>query len=70
MIMEKNSRIYVAGHLGLVGSAIWNNLKSKGYTNLIGRSIDEMDLMDREAVKEFFDKENPEYVIFCISPVT
>ena len=44
----ENSKIYVAGHLGLVGSAIWNNLKSKGYTNLIGRSIDEMDLMDRK----------------------
>ena len=69
MIMEKNSKIYVAGHLGLVGSAIWNNLKSKGYTNLIGRSIDEMDLMDREAVKEFFDKENPEYVILAAAVV-
>ena len=44
--MNKTSKIYVAGHRGLVGSAIWNNLLSKGYTNLIGRTFEELDLMD------------------------
>jgi GDP-L-fucose synthase len=67
--MDKNSKIYVAGHLGLVGSAIWNNLLSKGYSNLIGKSIDEMDLMDTAAIKEFFDKEKPEYVLIAAAKV-
>ena len=51
--MNKESKIYVAGHRGLVGSAIWNNLLSKGYTNLIGLSSRELDLMDPHATKEF-----------------
>ena len=51
--MEKDSKIYVAGHRGLVGSAIWNNLQRKGYTNLIGRTHQELDLMDALAVKRF-----------------
>lgn len=63
--MEKNAKIYVAGHRGLVGSAIWNNLKSKGYTNLVGRTHGELDLLDGVAVKKFFDEENPEYVILA-----
>lgn len=63
--MEKNSKIYVAGHLGLVGSALWNNLKSKGYTNLIGKSIGEVDLMEQDQVRKFFDEEQPEYVILA-----
>lgn len=67
--MNKDSKIYVVGHLGLVGSALFNNLKNKGYTNLIGRSIDELDLMDAVAVKDFFDKENPEYVILAAAHV-
>ena len=58
--MDKNSKIYVAGHRGLVGSAIWNNLISKGYTNLIGRTHAELDLLDGTAVKHFFDTELPE----------
>ena len=49
--MEKDSKIYVAGHRGLVGSAIWNNLKKKGYTNLIGRTHSELDLLDAVAVR-------------------
>ena len=61
--MEKNATIYVAGHRGLVGSAIWNNLLQKGYTNLIGKSHHELDLMDGVAVRAFFDAEQPEYVI-------
>ena len=58
--MEKNAKIYVAGHRGLVGSAIWNNLKSRGYENLVGRTHKELDLMDPVAVKKFFDDEQPE----------
>lgn len=67
--MEKDSIIYVAGHRGLVGSAIWNNLKSKGYTNLVGRTHSELDLLDGNAVKEFFDATNPEYVILAAAHV-
>lgn len=44
--MEKNAKIYVAGHHGLVGSAIWKNLQNKGYTNLVGRTHKELDLLD------------------------
>ena len=67
--MDKKSKIYVAGHRGLVGSAIWNNLISKGYTNLIGRTHAELDLLDGTAVKHFFDKEQPEYVILAAAHV-
>ena len=55
MALDKNSKIYVAGHNGLVGSAIWNNLLQRGYTNLVGRSHKELDLTDQVAVKKFFD---------------
>lgn len=68
-MIEKNAKIYVAGHHGLVGSAIWNNLKSKGYTNLVGRGHKELDLLDGVAVKDFFDKENPEYVVLAAAHV-
>lgn len=64
-MMDKNSKIYVAGHHGLVGSAIWNNLKNKGYVNLVGKSHKELDLLDGAAVKKFFDDEQPEYVILA-----
>ncbi len=67
--MNKESKIYVAGHRGLVGSAIWNNLLSKGYTNLIGLSSRELDLMDPHATKVFFDREQPEYVILAAAHV-
>ena len=67
--MEKNAKIYVAGHLGLVGSALWNNLKSKGYQNLVGKSITELNLLDALAVKKFFDEEQPEYVILAAAKV-
>ena len=67
--MEKSAKIYVAGHRGLVGSAIWNNLKQKGYTNLVGRSHKELDLLDGAAVKQFFDEEQPEYVILAAAHV-
>src|SRR5574344_1367750 len=63
--MEKNSKIFVAGHHGLVGSAIWKILEDKGYTNLIGKTHKELDLLDGVAVKKFFDEEQPEYVILA-----
>lgn len=67
--MNKSEKIYVAGHQGLVGSAIWNSLKSKGYTNLIGRSHEELDLLDGVAVKTFFDSEKPEHVVLAAAYV-
>ena len=67
--MDKNAKIYVAGHCGLVGSAIWKNLLAKGYTNLVGRTHKELELMDAAAVKKFFDEEQPEYVILAASHV-
>ena len=63
--MEKNAKIYVAGHRGLVGSAIWKNLQDKGYTNLVGRTHKELDLLDGTAVRNFFDEEQPEYVFLA-----
>ena len=63
--MEKNAKIYVAGHRGLVGSAIWKNLQDKGYTNLVGRTHKELDLLDGTAVRKFFDEEQPEYVFLA-----
>lgn len=68
-MIEKNAKIYVAGHHGLVGSAIWNNLQGKGYTNLVGRSHRELDLLDAQAVKNFFDEEQPEYVVLAAAHV-
>ena len=55
-MLDKNSKIYVAGHNGLVGSAIWKNLEERGYHNLVGRSHKELDLTDQNAVKAFFDE--------------
>jgi len=65
MSLDKNSKIYVAGHHGLVGSAIWNNLLQRGYTNLVGRSHKELDLTDQVAVKHFFDEEHPDAVVLA-----
>ena len=67
--MDKQTKIYVAGHRGLVGSAIWKNLQSKGYTNLVGRTHAELDLLDGMAVKRFFDEEQPEVVILAAAHV-
>ena len=64
-MLDKNSKIYVAGHTGLVGSAIWNNLKKRGYNNLVGLTIQEMDLTNQVAVKEFFDREKPDAVVLA-----
>lgn len=67
--MEINSKIYVAGHRGLVGSAIVRELKKKGYTNIIGKTHSELDLMDTSAVEEFFKFEKPEYVFLAAAKV-
>lgn len=67
--MKKNSKIYVAGHLGLVGSALVRSLKRKSYNNIIGRSIDELNLMDYQAVEKFFSDEKPEFVILAAAKV-
>src|SRR3989339_100044 len=67
--MKKDSKIYVAGHLGLVGSAIVKNLLSKGYTNLVYRTHAELDLINQQAVIDFFEKEKPEYVILAAAKV-
>lgn len=67
--MDKNTKIYVAGHRGLVGSAIWNNLQGRGYTNLVGRSHKELDLLDGAAVKQFFDEEQPDAVVLAAAHV-
>ncbi len=64
-MLAKNSKIYVAGHNGLVGSAIWNNLKARGYTNLVGRSHKELDLTDQVSVRKFFDEEQPDAVVLA-----
>lgn len=67
--MEKNSRIFVAGHGGLVGSAIRRSLERQGYSNLVLRSHAELDLADRESVRSFFSQERPEYVILAAAKV-
>jgi len=67
--MERNSKIFIAGHQGLVGSAIYKQLKEKGYHNFILRSHRELDLMDQQAVSDFFKKEKPEYVFMAAAKV-
>lgn len=63
--MDKKSKIYIAGHHGLVGSAIWNNLKQRGYSNLVGRTHKELDLTDQVSVRKFFDEEKPDAVVLA-----
>ncbi len=65
MMLDKGVKIYVAGHKGLVGSAIWNNLLKRGYTNLVGRSHSELDLTDQLAVRKFFEEERPGAVVLA-----
>ena len=67
--MNKDSKIYIAGHRGLVGSAILNNLKAKGYSNFITRTHKELDLRDTKQVEDFFIKEKPEYVFLAAAKV-
>ncbi len=67
--MERDSKIYIAGHLGLVGGGIWRAFERHGYTNLLGRSIHELDLMNQAAVETFFATEKPEYVVLVAAKV-
>ena len=64
-MLQKTSKIYVAGHRGLVGSAIWNNLMQRGYTHLVGRTHSQLDLTDQQAVRRFFDEERPDAVVLA-----
>ena len=64
-MLEKSSKIYIAGHRGLVGSAIWSNLKARGYNNLIGRTHHELDLTNQQAVEDFFAEERPDAVVLA-----
>ena len=68
-MLSKDSKIYVAGHRGLVGSAFWENLKARGYNNLVGRTHKELDLLDPVAVKAFFDEEQPDAVVLAAAHV-
>ena len=67
--MNKNAKIYVAGHRGLVGSAIKRNLEKKEYTNIIGKTHNELELTNQLAVKNFFEQERPEYVVLAAAKV-
>lgn len=67
--MDKNAKIYIAGHTGLVGSAIWKNLQTKGFNNLIGKTIGELNLMDPAAVEDFFNAERPDFVFLAAAKV-
>ena len=69
MTLNKDSKIYIAGHKGLVGSAIWRNLEQRGYRNLVGRSHRELDLTDQIAVRNFFDSERPDAVVLAAALV-
>jgi GDP-L-fucose synthase len=69
MLMNENSRIYVAGHRGLVGSAIWRELQRQGFKNLIGRTLQEVNLLDAAAVKKFFAETKPEFVFIAAAKV-
>ena len=67
--MAQNQKIYIAGHNGLVGSAVVSKLKKEGYTNLLFRTKEELDLIDKSAVEAFFKLEKPKYVIDCAARV-
>ena len=67
--MELNAKIYVAGHRGMVGSAIHRALAARGYTNIITRTHSELDLTDQAAVNRFFQEEKPEYVFLAAAKV-
>jgi GDP-L-fucose synthase len=67
--MDINSKIYIAGHRGMVGSSIWRTLLSHGYTNLVGVTHDGLDLTNQKAVNDFFEKTKPEYVIMAAAKV-
>lgn len=68
-MIDTSARVYVAGHRGLVGSAVWRYLEGRGFTDLVGRTSTELDLRDRRAVDAFFDAEKPEYVVVAAAKV-
>lgn len=67
--INRSARVYVAGHRGLVGSAVWRKLKAEGFTDLVGRTSAELDLKDRDAVFEFFAEQQPQYVVLAAAKV-
>ena len=67
--MEKSSKIYIAGHRGMVGSAIYRKLQSEGFTNLLTKTSNELDLRNQQAVADFFSKEQPDYVFLAAAKV-
>ena len=67
--MKKNSKIYIAGHTGMVGSALVRKLEAVGHTKLVTRTIDELDLLDQAEVVSFFEQEKPEYVFLAAAKV-
>ncbi|ALV42374.1 GDP-fucose synthetase [Pseudarthrobacter sulfonivorans] len=67
--LDRSSKFYVAGHRGLVGSAIWRNLETEGFTNLVGKTSSELDLKDRDAVFAFFAESKPRYVVLAAAKV-
>ncbi|MDP2278933.1 MAG: NAD-dependent epimerase/dehydratase family protein, partial [Nitrospirota bacterium] len=67
--MDKNDKIYVAGHRGLVGSAVLRRLSKDGYANIITRDHSELDLCNQSQVNSFFEKEKPDYVFFAAGKV-
>ena len=67
--MNKTTKIYIAGHRGMVGAAVWRALESKGYSNLVGRTSSELDLRNQQAVTDFYKKEQPEVVIDAAAKV-
>src|SRR5262245_39591534 len=69
MTLDKSARIYVAGHRGLVGIAICNELRTRGFSSVIGRTRAELNLLDQQAVEHFFDKERPAYVVLAAARV-
>lgn len=69
MGLNKDGKIYIAGHTGLVGSALWRELQRQSYTNLVGKTRDELDLMNTQAVNLFFENERPEFVFLAAAKV-
>src|SRR5512136_1285261 len=69
MDIARDARIYVAGHRGLVGSAVWRELQRSGFTRLIGRTHAELDLLDGAAVRKLYAQEKPEYVVDAAAKV-
>ena len=67
--MEQTAKIYIAGHRGMVGSALYRKLRNEGYNNIVTRASSELDLKNQQAVNDFFEKEKPEYVILAAAKV-